>query len=328
MWVLLLLFVCHCDAKGLCDSSNRWHAALCVCSQGHCFPGNLPCRAGPLCGANASSGAWGSFGEAAPPTRTGIITALVPSNNDTTVGTGKRFEQSFSQLRQLLQSLRAVNTRHPIVTLTLADGGHAQPFEETLRDLGALTVRVKEYAVPAWAKQYHSASFVKLSVLEFHMFDKLIFLDNDCVLTRNIDHLAWHPAPAFVYHRQDAGLNSGVMVLEPNPPAAERMRATFNTLLSKHRPSRSKGGGSDQDVWAAFWRAELGYVYELPVAYNFRPWWTGMKMTERCQVYVSHGGSLDRRRCPRQDGRVNATRGWYKDGLSARGLTQFQPHNR
>ena len=88
------------------------------------------------------------------------------------------------------------------------------------------------------------------------MFKKLIFIDNDCAVLRNVDHLALAPTPAFVYHRSDQGLNSGVMVLTPDVGGAARLWALFRNL--SHLTSRGFGGGSDQDVWNAFYAAELG----------------------------------------------------------------------
>ena len=77
--------------KGFCDSSRSWSADLCVCSTASCFPKSIPCKPGPLCGVGAAD-------SSLPTPRTAIVTALVPSGNETTSSVKKRFQHSFDQL--------------------------------------------------------------------------------------------------------------------------------------------------------------------------------------------------------------------------------------
>lgn len=59
-------------------------------------------------------------------------------------------------------------------------------------------------------------SFTKLRVFDFEEYDKLVFLDADTIVMRNVDHLFDHPgiaaAPDFLMPDK---FNSGVMVIEP-----------------------------------------------------------------------------------------------------------------
>jgi len=141
-------------------------------------------------------------------------------------------------------------------------------------------------------------------------FRRVIFLDNDCQVVRNIDHLALAPAPSFAFHRKDDGPNSGVMVLEPSTSEAARMRSLLLQLRHK-RPANGMGqDGSDQTVWNAFFGLRSGaYVHELPVGYNYRPIWTMASKAELCKVHVWH--TLDA--LGGVDGTPDVSRGLYID---------------
>jgi hypothetical protein len=68
------------------------------------------------------------------------------------------------------------------------------------------------------------AVFSKLEFFNLTMFDKVIALDNDVLIRRNIEHWFDLPAPAATQERGSIEWNSGAMVIEPN-------EHLFNTLL-------------------------------------------------------------------------------------------------
>ena len=149
---------------------------------------------------------------------------------------------------------------------------------------------------PAWARTWHKGSFATLGLLSLHQFGRIIFLENDAVVTRNIDHLAFAPAPSFVNHFDDfdcairhvpsdvaataplpyhprwrsqaevarrVTLMAGLAVLRPSEAEWTRMLALLQATGVGVMPLAS-GDGSSQTVWRIFYEQ----YYELPVGYN------------------------------------------------------------
>ena len=126
-------------------------------------------------------------------------------------------------------------------------------------------------------------TFVKLHLFSLTEFDRVIALDVDIIVRRNIDHLfsAAVRAPAAVLdsHWADRGVmqgragghttarrgppvfpfNSGLLVLAPSARLHARMLATVNEL-----PSYDAG---DQGFLASFFGREVGPWHELPRRY-------------------------------------------------------------
>ena len=99
---------------------------------------------------------------------------------------------------------------------------------------------------------------------------------------RNIDHLAFAPSPALVFHPFDGwqpagGINTGLMILQPS-------RAELRRLLQRTAalPPLQVGDGSDQAAWAHHWNSEHAEVFELPTGYNFRSGQACPRLCERC----------------------------------------------
>eukprot|EP00965_Chrysotila_dentata_P193145 6175574-Pleurochrysis_carterae.AAC.6 len=159
------LQVAFAATKGICSSSTLWHANSCLCSQYQCFMRKeLECRPSFFC-ENTANQTWPPETTYLP--RAAIATALVQSGNTSHMFSRRRFHQSYLSLCNLLGSLARVNSRLPLFTMTMGD--EMSEYEERLRELGSLTVRVKQYLLPRWAAAYHSASFVKLGILNFTM---------------------------------------------------------------------------------------------------------------------------------------------------------------
>lgn len=119
---------------------------------------------------------------------------------------GDPFRSYLNSMRlicRLVLSLRVVGTRLPI-TLLLSGERHAG-FERALQMrlgvsvLGAEDATRHRIRVPTWASHFHKASFIKLTALSLTSFRRVILLDSDSVVFRNIDHLALVPPPAFVF---------------------------------------------------------------------------------------------------------------------------------
>lgn len=85
--------------------------------------------------------------------------------------------------------------------------------------------------------------FLKLQAFNMTEFDKIIVLDNDILLRRNIEHWFNYPAPAATGARGLVEFNSGAMVIEPSTEL-------YNALL-EHLPKtrRWTGKPQEQDPW-------------------------------------------------------------------------------
>ena len=177
----------------------------------------------------------------------------------------KAYASQISLLVRAIHSLRMVNTTLPIHALI--SGERVPPVEQRLEQLGVSIipkVDVPAVFVPKWGSKWARASFAKLRALALSsMFDRLIVLDADTIVLRNIDHLAQPavPTPAFVagykcYPRRE--LRAALMVLRPSTDdwlrATEKMREASTAVYD------DLGEGS-------VWRHLYPQVNELPIGY-------------------------------------------------------------
>ena len=171
---------------------------------------------------------------------------------------------------RLVLSLRRVRTTLPIHLLP--SGDRFEPFEQWLRAHGVRILPPAEgprfaFRVPGWSSVHHRGAFSHLMALALTQFKRIIVLDIDTFVLRNIDHLAFTPAPAFVYRWKcypRLELNSGLMVLEPSEREHARMQAFLNGPLVSKGSFPAHEDYNTQSVWRRFYRR----VFELPVSYN------------------------------------------------------------
>ena len=190
------------------------------------------------------------------------------------------YEREFKRARQLLLSLRSVGTTLPVHIVV---GGDRVPHKESrLTRLGARLLPIKErLKPPPWASEYYRNNFNKLLALNMTQFSTVIVLDNDCVVLRNIDHLAWAVKTPAVTCQPRRGFtlcshNFGVHVVSPSTADAAALYESYQT-----RKRRNNGG--EQEVWANFHKR----AYELPIGYNAH---RGMVMSdaEWRDVHIVH----------------------------------------
>jgi hypothetical protein len=166
---------------------------------------------------------------------------------------------------RLVLSLRRVNTRLPI-QLHISGERHER-YEQKFLEQGVELVPAPEIRLPSWANPWHAGTFSKLAALSVAGSDRVIVLDVDTVVFRNIDHLSGAPTPSLVYVSNGCGatccweINSGVMVLKPSPTEHARLLAR---LEAGSKSRKTPGDGGDQ----SFWRKYFDQVYELPAVYN------------------------------------------------------------
>ena len=110
-------------------------------------------------------------------------------------------------------------------------------------------------------------------------YDKVVFMDSDTVVLRDIDHLFLVPEMGAHAHHQMTYFNAGVMVLEPNPSTYKDLMAFYHKGEGFYsvKPAKSnKDGGkprlyfSDQSVLIPFF-VNRGKLFDIGMRYNSRP---------------------------------------------------------
>ena len=150
-------------------------------------------------------------------------------------------------------------------------------------------VRITESAglrPPAWASPWMRGTFAKFGALTLHRYRRVIVLDSDTIVVKNIDHLSGAPPPLAAYFHFDMGstcpqrptqegrchlgvLNSGVLALEPDASRLAKARQLLTADDGSSLGEQSKDAlweTSDQRLWHALYARDT--VHELPFAYN------------------------------------------------------------
>lgn len=181
-------------------------------------------------------------------------------------------------LLALQSSLRRVRSRYPMaVLLTPAvpptvDVVLEQLGMRVLRTDGSLDVpeeileRNRSVGSPHW-----NNTFEKLQAFELTEFEKVVYLDSDMMVLRNIDELFEHPhmsavvaGKSFPGNEAWTTLNSGCMVVVPEAGALERLWSTIPLALEERHAI------GDQDLlqihyrdWSERVELQLGEEYNM-----------------------------------------------------------------
>jgi len=264
------------NASGACDPPQL--SSSCNCSTTAALPPNpglrdtddtsaMPrCVPSPLC----RSGAAPASVPAAPAAAILLNLDVQSQNMRFPVGTcaaclRRGYGKAVREVIRLLLSLTVVNTTLPVHIL--ASGERWQQVEARLLAsfpfASVVGGTVPPVVVPTWASKWARGSFSKLRALALTQYTRLVVLDNDDVVLRNIDHLASRdmPAPAFVfgwkcYPRRE--LRASTIVVAPSLADWQRARE----LLSSESTAVYDDLG-EQSVWRRLYRS----VYELPAGY-------------------------------------------------------------
>jgi hypothetical protein len=162
------------------------------------------------------------------------------------------------------KSLDASGTRVPKVVMVTADVGPGSrirlaSFGWRLHEIDPVEKRPR--GVPLFPR--YVSAFTKLRVWELEGYDRVVLLDADTIVLRNVDDLFDRPplaaAPDFFLPDH---FNSGVMVVEPS-------RRTFDRMMSAVAVTPSYDGG-DQGFLNGFFDDWYGMpaAHRLPVGYN------------------------------------------------------------
>lgn len=169
----------------------------------------------------------------------------------------------------LYRSLLAVNAKYPFYCALSVQ--IEKKVEQHLQEEGIKCIRLIKSALNEKANPINSSSrhwnytFDKLLIWELIQFEKLVFLDSDMIVIRNIDSLfeclpfsAVSADCSFPGNEGwSGGLNSGIMVIEPNIVVAEKLYSLIPTVVARYQ-SRGVSVG-DQDVikeYCTWWAAD------------------------------------------------------------------------
>ena len=238
---------------------------------------------------------------AAPPRASATILFVVDANaSNLRFYFGRAWRKTYtsqvSHLVRAVASLRAVNTTLPI---------HVLVSGERIPAVGIIgPERAPPVHIPKWGSKWARGSFAKLRALSLTAFERVLLLDADVMVLRNIDHLALPalPAPAFVagykcFPRFE--LRAAVAVLQPS--ASDWQRALGLMQESTTAIYDDLGEGS-------VWRHLYSSIHELPIGYAaLRS--SDLPAAEWPKVHIVHDPNLLRK----------AQRaGWKESGMTDR----------
>lgn len=180
------------------------------------------------------------------------------------------YEYQANLLLTLHRSLRHVGTTLPIHVLL--SGWHDPRLEKALQAGGAVTLHREEASAvrpPSWAIEWHRSTFAKLLVLNLSraLEARVLFLDNDVIALRNVDHLQ-NIATDAICVKPWEGLNSGVMVLDARTAAPGALDVDDVWNFVAQMSHRSGGDGGEQNALNLYFATRRRAFRELPARYN------------------------------------------------------------
>lgn len=147
----------------------------------------------------------------------------------------------------LNKCLKNVNAKYPLYVVLNEE--ISENMEQTLNEHGIKTIRRPKIELPqeildknkSVGKDRWSHTFDKLNIFELTQFEKIIFLDSDLYIRKNIDHLFEKPNMSAVVDKRYGPnisarfikLTSGVMVIEPKENQIVRFKEIIKEIIDK-----------------------------------------------------------------------------------------------
>lgn len=157
---------------------------------------------------------------------------------------------------KLNASLQKVSSKYPLCVLL--SEGISKEVENVLNEKGILTIRRKKVDLTqaiidknkSKEKERWSNTFDKLNAFELTEFEKIVFLDSDIYVRKNIDILFEKPHMSAVIDKHYGPnitarcikLTSGVMVIEPKENQILEFEKIIDTIIDK------RDAIGDQDI--------------------------------------------------------------------------------
>lgn len=161
----------------------------------------------------------------------------------------------------LAQSIKQFTSTKDLILLI--DETISQKSLTGLRAAGWKTKKIKRIRSPHAEKNaYNEWNYSKLRIWQLVEYDKLIFIDSDFILLRNLDKFFTYPQLSAVGNSRHV-FNSGLMLVEPS-------ECTFKTLMQKTKTTGSYNGGDQGFLnevfsWWHRWPAGLNFLKDYLV---------------------------------------------------------------
>ncbi|GAB4852133.1 UDP-glucuronate:xylan alpha-glucuronosyltransferase 2 [Ancistrocladus abbreviatus] len=176
----------------------------------------------------------------------------------------------------LAQSLIRTGTKRDLILLL--DKSISTPKREALMAAGWKIRVIKRIRNPRAEKHsYNEYNYSKFRLWQLTDYDKIIFIDSDIIVLRNLDLLFHFPQMSAVGN-DGSIFNSGIMVIEPS-------NCTFKSLMERRREIISYNGG-DQ----GFLNEVFVWWHRLPRRVNFlKNFWanTSLEASLKNQLFGS-----------------------------------------
>ncbi|PSS24925.1 UDP-glucuronate:xylan alpha-glucuronosyltransferase [Actinidia chinensis var. chinensis] len=156
----------------------------------------------------------------------------------------------------LAQSIIRTNSTKDLVLL--ADSSISTKSLQGLRAAGWKVKTIERIRSPHAKKNaYNEWNYSKLRVWELTEYDKVIFIDSDLIVLKNMDRFFAYPQLSAVGNNKVL-FNSGVMLVEPS-------KCTFETLMEKRNEIVSYNGGdqgflNEMFPWWHRWPSKLNHL--------------------------------------------------------------------
>ncbi|KAL8489398.1 hypothetical protein ACS0TY_025341 [Phlomoides rotata] len=187
----------------------------------------------------------------------------------------------------LAQSIIQSNTTKDLILF--ADDSISAESIEGLQAAGWKTERIERIRSPFSRKHaYNEWNYSKLRIWQLKQYEKLMFIDADLLVIRNLDEFFVYPQLSAAGNYQKHLFNSGLMIVEPS-------QCTFDILMKKMVVVESYNGG-DQ----GFLNEMFAWWHRLPHELNFMKVFIEQNDTEHVIVdefYALHYTGLKPWKC-------------------------------
>ena len=155
----------------------------------------------------------------------------------------------------LRESLKNTKTEIPLSVIVTENVSRYAKY--VIKKSGMNVINREKFLIPneinarnkGTAEDYWSNTFDKLYVFELTQFEKIVYLDSDMYILKNIDHLfnKEHLSAVIAgkYYKGNENwtkLNSGLMVIKPQKNVIDKFRLVFTDILKKRKAI------GDQDI--------------------------------------------------------------------------------
>ncbi len=196
----------------------------------------------------------------------------------------------------LNKCLHSVNSKYPLYVLVTDDV--SKESENILNINQIKTIRKNHIPLPidiinknnSMQKSRWNYTFDKLIIFELTYFEKLVFIDSDIYVRKNIDELFDMPDMSAVIDKHYGPnitpryikLTSGVMVIEPKLGRMQRFQEIIETILNK------RDAIGDQDILQEY-DTEWNNKKELHMKNKYNVFFPYLEYYINCQEYTLDG---------------------------------------